>query len=48
MSATPSPGGQERSDPGMRLGPGIVVVDKAAGMTSHDVVGRCRRVVGTR
>jgi tRNA pseudouridine55 synthase len=28
--------------------PGIVVVDKPAGMTSHDVVGRCRRVFGTR
>ncbi len=27
---------------------GIVVVDKAAGMTSHDVVGRCRRIFGTR
>ena len=28
--------------------PGIVVVDKPAGMTSHDVVGRCRRTFGTR
>jgi len=28
--------------------PGIVVVDKPAGVTSHDVVGRCRRVFGTR
>ena len=28
--------------------PGIVVVDKPAGMTSHDVVGRCRRFFGTR
>lgn len=28
--------------------PGLVVVDKAAGMTSHDVVGRCRRLFGTR
>ena len=28
--------------------PGIVVVDKSAGMTSHDVVGRCRRLFGTR
>lgn len=27
---------------------GIVVVDKPAGMTSHDVVGRCRRIFGTR
>jgi tRNA pseudouridine55 synthase len=29
-------------------GPGIVVVDKPAGMTSHDVVGRCRRILSTR
>jgi tRNA pseudouridine55 synthase len=29
-------------------GPGIVVVDKPAGMTSHDVVGRCRRIFSTR
>jgi tRNA pseudouridine55 synthase len=28
--------------------PGIVIVDKPAGMTSHDVVGRCRRIFGTR
>jgi tRNA pseudouridine55 synthase len=28
--------------------PGLVVVDKPAGMTSHDVVGRCRRFFGTR
>jgi tRNA pseudouridine55 synthase len=28
--------------------PGIVVVDKPAGMTSHDVVGRCRRIFATR
>jgi len=28
--------------------PGIVVVDKPAGMTSHDVVGRCRRIFSTR
>jgi tRNA pseudouridine55 synthase len=27
---------------------GIAVVDKAAGMTSHDVVARARRVLGTR
>jgi tRNA pseudouridine55 synthase len=26
----------------------LVIVDKAAGMTSHDVVGRCRRFFGTR
>jgi len=28
--------------------PGIVIVDKPTGMTSHDVVGRCRRIFGTR
>jgi tRNA pseudouridine55 synthase len=27
---------------------GLVVVDKPAGMTSHDAVGRCRRIFGTR
>lgn len=31
-----------------RTGPGLVVVDKPAGMTSHDVVGRCRRSFATR
>lgn len=29
-------------------GPGIVVIDKPAGMTSHDVVARCRRIFATR
>jgi tRNA pseudouridine55 synthase len=29
-------------------GPGLVVVDKPAGMTSHDVVARVRRLAGTR
>src|SRR6516165_305396 len=27
---------------------GLVIVDKPGGMTSHDVVGRCRRIFGTR
>lgn len=27
---------------------GVVIVDKPAGMTSHDVVGRLRRIMGTR
>ncbi|KAA1251073.1 tRNA pseudouridine(55) synthase TruB [Mycobacterium simiae] len=31
-----------------QAGPGLVVVDKPAGMTSHDVVGRCRRIFATR
>ena len=29
-------------------GSGLVVVDKPAGMTSHDVVSRVRRLAGTR
>lgn len=40
-------GGQERSDRGI-ITAGLVIVDKPAGMTSHDVVGRCRRIFGTR
>ena len=28
--------------------PGLVVVDKPSGMTSHDVVARVRRLAGTR
>lgn len=39
-------GGQERSDPGSSWG--LVIVDKPGGITSHDVVGRCRRIFGTR
>ena len=27
---------------------GLIIVDKPAGMTSHDVVGKVRRIVGTR
>jgi len=27
---------------------GLVIVDKPSGVTSHDVVGRCRRIFGTR
>jgi tRNA pseudouridine55 synthase len=36
------------SPKGPDTGPGIVVVDKPAGMTSHDVVARCRRIFSTR
>jgi len=32
----------------MSTTPGLVIVDKAAGMTSHDVVARVRRLAGTR
>ena len=38
----------DRATTGAHPNPGIVVVDKPAGMTSHDVVGRCRRIFGTR
>ena len=34
--------------PTSEVSPGIVVVDKPAGMTSHDVVARVRRTCGTR
>ena len=27
---------------------GLIIVDKPSGMTSHDVVGKCRRIFGTR
>jgi tRNA pseudouridine55 synthase len=30
------------------MNPGLVIVDKPSGMTSHDVVGKCRRIFGTR
>ncbi len=36
------------SPSGLGPGPGIVVIDKPAGMTSHDVVARCRRIFSTR
>ena len=39
--------GNRGSTPGS-VAPGLVVVDKPGGMTSHDVVGRCRRFFGTR
>jgi tRNA pseudouridine55 synthase len=31
-----------------RIGSGLVVVDKPSGLTSHDVVGRLRKLLGTR
>ena len=33
---------------GRHVNPGLVIVDKPPGMTSHDVVGRCRRIFATR
>ncbi|WP_028932925.1 tRNA pseudouridine(55) synthase TruB [Pseudonocardia spinosispora] len=32
----------------MDVAPGLVIVDKPAGMTSHDVVSRLRKLLGTR
>lgn len=43
MSEKPSP---TTADP--LADSGLLVIDKPAGMTSHDVVGRLRRVLGTR
>ena len=37
-----------RSGAGIEEPEGFVVVDKHAGLTSHDVVARCRRLLGTR
>ncbi len=36
------------SPPGADITSGLVVVDKEAGWTSHDVVARCRRIFGQR
>ena len=36
------------SPPGPEVVTGLVVVDKEAGWTSHDVVARCRRIFGQR
>lgn len=45
-SVAPTPAfGQRRHDAGID---GLIVVDKPAGCTSHDVVARCRRIVGQR
>ena len=41
----------QRGPADTRLDPvtdGLIVVDKAPGMTSHDVVARCRRIARTR
>ena len=53
MPATPTPTASPTrttknltDDPGRTSG--LVVVDKPAGWTSHQVVGRCRRLLGTR
>ncbi len=38
----------QTTGPGLPAGGGLLLVDKPAGCTSHDVVGRLRRVLGTR
>ncbi|HCT14653.1 MAG TPA: tRNA pseudouridine(55) synthase TruB, partial [Corynebacterium nuruki] len=47
MSDTPRPTA-DLSDLGILDRSGLVIVDKPSGLTSHDVVGRCRRLFGTR
>src|SRR5579859_1642557 len=52
-SAAPGPAraeGPGERGPAVRPAPvdGMVVIDKPAGMTSHDVVARCRRVFGQK
>ncbi len=42
------PGGRTRPPRRPTAPDGFLVVDKPAGWTSHDVVGRCRRLAGTR
>jgi tRNA pseudouridine55 synthase len=44
-SANSNSGGGGTAEPGVT---GLVVVDKEAGWTSHDVVARCRKVFGQR
>ncbi len=39
--------GAERAGPGERA-PGVLLLDKPAGLTSHDVVNRVRRLTGER
>jgi tRNA pseudouridine55 synthase len=48
MSQPPSRASAPRSDPAGAVRDGLVVVDKPAGCTSHDVVARLRRVYGQR
>lgn len=42
------PGGRARPPRRPTAADGFLVVDKPAGWTSHDVVGRCRHLAGTR
>ncbi|GAA1119568.1 tRNA pseudouridine(55) synthase TruB [Nesterenkonia jeotgali] len=40
--------GKKQKPEELEVGSGLVLVDKPAGLTSHDVVGRIRRLAGTR
>ena len=40
--------GQAHEQGGTASATGLVVIDKEAGWTSHDVVARCRRIFGQR
>ena len=46
--ATPTRTSMTNDDEPNRLSPGLVILDKPAGWTSHQVVGRVRRLLGTR
>ncbi len=58
MSPSPGSGSEPQTEPHMQPPPqpappssgvtGLVVIDKEAGWTSHDVVARCRRIFGQR
>ncbi len=46
--SVPAPGGRGRGRRVTEADSGILVIDKPGGMTSHDVVARARRILGTR
>jgi tRNA pseudouridine55 synthase len=48
MRMTPRPTPRLMPPPTMTTPDGLLIVDKPAGWTSHDVVARCRRLCGTR
>lgn len=48
MTGTPPATAARPAPPELPPGGGLLLVDKPAGCTSHDVVGRLRRVLGTR
>jgi tRNA pseudouridine55 synthase len=48
MTAPESDGGQQAGRGERSRTDGVVVIDKPAGWTSHDVVARCRRIYGQR